>query len=1007
MAGLRNPRWYGSLALSHIGRPAGPLRRVGGGQLMRYSVLGPLTVQGPDGTEIVLPGIGPRVLLAVLLVHANQPVPVATLVEAVWQGNPPRSWTSNIQTYVSRLRQAVPGIDIRHAHRAYRLEVDPAALDLAEFWTDVEAARKYAADGEYPRAVARFRTALGRWRAAPLGNVAIPLLQPELARLAQDRLTVIEDCMDAELAAGRHADIVGELRILVDREPDRDRLTAQLMLALARCGRAEEAVAVYTRARAGGAEPGPESRRLYPAIMRGEVTVPRPVAGRSPFPIGQLPPDLPMLIGRGALVADLLAQLGTGGAAVPLVALDGPPGVGKTALAVHLGHRARGAFPDGQLYADLGGGTRDPLDVLSEWLHALGVTGTAVPAGLDARAGVFRARLADRRVLVVLDDATDAAQIRPLIPGTPGSAVVVTSRSRLTGLVATVTRALAPLRGPESRALLATAVGQARVATERAAADRIATACGHVPLRLRIAVAQARGSLAPVADALDATPDRDAVALGYAALDDPARRALRLLGVIGPAELADWAFTALLDEPDCAAVTGRLVQAHLLDPVGRDAAVPARMRLHELVREYAGARATPDEGGAAVSRLRRCAIAAVECAAAAVPQPMAMPRWQPTEPGSVPAHLCDRITRDPVGWLCAERATLIALALDACRDTGGYPDAARLLDRMVGYLLHRHRVADVARIACAVRNAADAAGDGRTATWATVVLARAQGEAGVPQLRRAAADSARAGYRDLLAWALLGRSAHDHPVGPDSGPDSPLDTARRAAALFRELDDPVGLAQALRAIALALLALGQLREADAAAAEGIDLARAAGDPLPLAHLLSTRATVLLAARDPRRARHPAEEALRLLREAGARVAVCRLLGQLARISATLGERARAQQYLAEARATALVLGEPLQATLLLRDLAASWVGDGYAAEAVPVLRRCARTLVELGQRRRAGVTQRVLATAYDALGDPALAAGAVAEAEAVGGPLDEYAGEQLRQILLLTRSARS
>ncbi len=126
MAGLRNPRWYGSLALSHIGRPAGPLRRVGGGQLMRYSVLGPLTVQGPDGTEIVLPGIGPRVLLAVLLVHANQPVPVATLVEAVWQGNPPRSWTSNIQTYVSRLRQAVPGIDIRHAHRAYRLEVDPA-----------------------------------------------------------------------------------------------------------------------------------------------------------------------------------------------------------------------------------------------------------------------------------------------------------------------------------------------------------------------------------------------------------------------------------------------------------------------------------------------------------------------------------------------------------------------------------------------------------------------------------------------------------------------------------------------------------------------------------------------------------------------------------------------------------------------------------------------------------------------------------------------------------------
>ena len=957
---------------------------------MRFGVLGPLSVQAADGAELVLPGTGPRVTLAVLLVHANRAVPVDTLVEAVWQGRPPRSWASNIQTYISRLRHALPGLDVRFDKQAYRLRVDHCALDLAEFWADVETARKWAADGEYPRAAARFRTALGHWRGEPLGNLQIPPLEPELTRLSRERLTVVEDCLDAELAAGRHADVIGELRILVARHPDRDRLAAQLMLALARCGRVDDATAVY---RASGTEPGPELRRLYLPVLRGEVPVPRPAAARTPFPVCQLPPDVPNLTGRGALVADLLAHLGNGGAVVPLVAVDGPPGVGKTALAVHLAHRTKAGYADGQLYADLAGGARDPFDVLAEWLHALGVTGRAVPAGLAARAAALRSRLADRRVLVVLDDAADATQVQPLVPGTPGSAVVLTSRSRVTGLAATAARSLVPLRSTESRALLGGILGPARVTAERTAAERVAAACGHLPLPLRIAAAHADTGLAALAEELDR---EGAVALARAALDEPARRALRRLSLLGPVDVADWAMAAL----DAAEPAGRLVAAHLLEPVGH-----GRFRVPGPVRDQlAEPAADRDE---MLSEVRRHAVALTARAAAAVPRTVPLPRLEPDEPPpAVPEELARRVDRDPAAWLAAERAGLLVLALAACHD-GGYRHAARLLDRLAGYLLDQQRTADVSRIAGMVRDAADRSGDSRTATWATLLLARAQGEAGLATLRRAVGAGERHGYHDLLAWALVTQSGYERSASLDVSPEAPLRSAQRSAALFGELGDRVGLAQALRATALALSGLGRVKEAEAAVAEGVDVARAVGDQIPLATLLSTQGGILLAARDARRAQRVGREALRLFREAGAQPAVCQLLGQLARISATLGERSQAQRYLAEARATALLLDEPLQSTLLLRDTAASWLGDGYPGEAVPVLRRCVRTLVELGQRRRAAVTQRVVAAAYDALGDTAAAAAAVAEAEAIGGALDTAAGEQLRQILLLARVTSS
>ncbi|OLB81117.1 MAG: hypothetical protein AUI14_04445 [Actinobacteria bacterium 13_2_20CM_2_71_6] len=966
--------------------------------------MGPLLVRAAEDAAVVLPGTGPRVTLAVLLLRANQPVRVDALVEAVWNGRPPRSWASNVQTYVSRLRHSLPGIDIRYAQRAYRLTVDPGAFDLTEFWTDVDAGRKYVADGEPARAVARFRTALGHWRGEPLADLTIPALRTEVARLAEERLTIVEECLDAELAAGRHADVIGELRGLVARYPTRERLAAQLLLALARSGRTGDALAMYRDARpALGAEPGPELRRLHTAILRGEVTAPRPVAARTPFPICQLPPDLPNLLGRGALVADLLAQLRAGGNAVPLVVVNGPAGVGKTALAVHLAHRARTEYPDGQLYADLAGGTphpRDPFDVLAEWLHALGANGSTLPDRLDARASAYRARLAERRVLVVLDDAADPAQVRPLLPGTPGSAVVVTGRTGLAGYAVTATRTLAPLRGPESRALLAAGFGPGEVAARRAAADRIAAACGHLPLALRIVATRADPDLDALADRLageqrrlDALdlPDtgvRAAAALRYATLDPLAQQAFRRLGWLGPLEFADWAAAALLDGADSAVPLGRLAEAGLVDPLGRDAAGQPRFRMHEVLCGYARELAD-EEADTALRRLAGYAIALTSIAAGGATARPALDA--PDEPVAVPERIREGVARDGQAWLAAERTALTAIADCTCRH-GRYLDGALLLDRLAGHLIDQHRIAELTRIAGTVRDSAESAGDRRTATWTDIVLGQARGRAGLPLLRRAATDGERYGYPDLLAWALLGLGSH-------AGPDAPLEPARRAAALFAERGDVAGQTRASRAMALALLTRGRAAEAEPVAAQGVQLARTLDEPVQLANLLNTHGMALLAVREPRRAQRVTEAALRLLRDIGAHSSISYLLGQLGRISATMGERSEALQRYAEARAIALAHEDNLQATLMLRDIAASWIGDGRADEAVPVLRRCVRTLVELGLHRRAGVTLRVLAAAYDALGDNASAAAAAAEA----GTLDEYAAEQLRQALLLAR----
>ncbi|HWM07510.1 MAG TPA: BTAD domain-containing putative transcriptional regulator, partial [Actinophytocola sp.] len=557
----------------------------------KFGVLGPLQIADHDGRWLRLRGDRQRSLLAMLLFHANKQVPTERLVDALWPDVPPKSYASNLHTYVSRLRERLGPID--HTGRGYRLRVEDDDLDLLVFRREAEAGRRSTRDPV--AAAAHLRRALAQWRDHPLADLSLPALDPEVARLEAERFAVFEDCVEAELAAGRHADLVGELAAAVAEHPLRERLVGLLMVALRRSGRQVEALDVYRRTRAllieeTGLEPGAELREVHAAILQGEDDAKAPA-----WPIRQLPAELPDFSGRTELVGELAAALGE--RRVPLVVLSGEPGVGKSMLAVRVANQVRDAFPDGQLFAHLAGATgpREVGDVLADLLRSMGVTGAAIPDDLHAKAAVLRSRLADRRVLLVFDDAADPAQIRPLLPGTGSSAVLVTSRRRLSGLAGAHRVTVPPFTDAEAGELLERIAG-GRVGGDPGGAGRIAAACGNLPLALRIA--GTRLSLRPqlrLGELADRLTDerrrldelsvsdlqvRPGLQLSYAALTQPARCLFRMIGMVDVADNPAWALGVLLGGPEGEAAVEELVESSLLQPAGVDACGEPRFVMH-------------------------------------------------------------------------------------------------------------------------------------------------------------------------------------------------------------------------------------------------------------------------------------------------------------------------------------------------------------------------------------------------------------------------------------------
>ncbi|MEQ4301676.1 BTAD domain-containing putative transcriptional regulator [Plantactinospora sp. B6F1] len=997
---------------------------------MKFGVLGPLRVCTDSGTEVVLRSRHQRTVLSALLVGAGQLVTVDRLVETLWGDRPPASYASNLQTYVSRLRERLPGLSIEHRSDGYLLRVRTDDVDVLVFRREVADGRAALAVGDPALAADRFRRGLRQWRGRPLADLTVPTLEPELAQWELERVGAQEDCVDADLSAdGDLATVLAELHQLVTEHPMRERPYGQLMVALNRAGRRADALAAYQRAREIlvtelGVEPGPELRRLHQAILRGEEpsiarSGNRPeTAPRSPFPVCQLPPALAGFVGRGGSIERIERMLTSAAGGVPVVAVSGQPGVGKSALAVTVAHRIRERFPDGQLFVHLAGASaapRDPAAVLADLLRMLGVSGSALPQNLSALAAAYRARLADRRVLVVLDDAATAAQVRPLLPGTPGSAVLTTSRRRLSGLIDARHLPVGPLSDDEARELLADVVGPERVTEEPGQAARIAAACGNLPLAVRIAgtrLATRSWPLAILADRLDderqrldelAAGDlqvRASLALSVQALSAPTREAFGLLGSLGPVSFAVWAVAALLERADADQVLDELVEASLLEVARPAGGGEPRYRLHDLLRVYAEELAVTDDPppatagcaagvveapaspvavaagqpgrrAEALRRLVATAAALAGSAARRLPRTLTWARLAEPAERVPPPRAAERVAADPLGWFTAELDFLTGLLRLAVR-CGAERAGIDLAERLAPYCwVHGHwtELQAVQRLA---REAAERIGDDRTIARADFViglLQLARGDlAGAAQRLRDGRDR----YERLADRHGLACLLSDEAVLYDyqNRAEDAASTAERAVALFRAEGDPLGALLAAPVLSAAYRGLGRLDEALAVDEAAVDEAGELGAAeIVTARCLNALAVTRLLRDEPALAYAAAERAVALLRTVNDRYVLLAALRHLASAAICLGRRAEAVHRLQQSHDLAVQLGDRPWATGLARDLAVSWIGEGRAAAAVGVLRRCVRTFEEMSMPSAQAATLNMLARAYDEIGD--------------------------------------
>ncbi|GHH16616.1 SARP family transcriptional regulator [Amycolatopsis oliviviridis] len=1003
----------------------------------RFGVLGPLTIESPPGRRTAPRGDHQRALLAVLLLNANSSVPVDALVETLWPETPPKSYTSNLHTYVSRLRARFEGLEIERDPHGYRLVVGPGDLDLLSFREAAAAGKAAARAGDPAGAAGHYRRALAEWRGPVLSGLHIPRLDADIARLESERLAAFEDCVDAELSDGRHGELTGELQAMITEHPLRERLAAQLMIALHRAGRQADSLAVHRELRTTlveelGVEPGAEVRRVHAAVLRGEDPVP-PAKTAQVFPICQLPPDIADLAGREGEIAKLSGLLGAS-TGVPVAVITGEPGAGKSTLAVSTAHRLRRSFPDGQLFVPLAGASdpRDLADVLGDLLRALGVTGPAIPDDVAARAAAYRGRLADRRVLVVLDDAAGPEQVRALLPGTPGSAVLVTSRRRLSGLAGADRLHLAPLSGAEAMTLLERLAGPDRVGAERADAERIAKACGNLPLALRIAgsrlamrpglpLGKLAGKLEDEVSRLDELQVSDlqvrgSIALSYEALSPSARRAFRLIGRCRTLDLPAWAVSTLINDKadstdeEADEAIDELVEASLLEATGLDPTGEQRFRMHDLVRVYATELGreleTRAERVATVAKLSDAALCLADTAARRLPRTVPMPLSDqdlPAQPLS--GELVERLLRDPGTWFSVERANLVSAVSSMC--AVGWPrKALRVLERLSAYLyLHSHYT-DMRTAYEILRDAALKAGDRHIVVIAeanlTVLLhVRGEYERAVEGYRECSKALAELG--DVSAQAWVETNLARCLVGLGRAGES-LHAATQARELSLVEETGPG-AYALHAESAALHRLGKVAEALEIDSRSLAHARESGDERQLGVALQGLSWSLMLDGREAEALETIEESVRVLRRTTAKSALAKSLRTQGAILAGAGRRADAVKAYENARRLADALEERPRELSCTRAIAASWIGDGRADRAIPVLRHCLDEFRAMGGKPATALTLHVLRRAYEAVGEMEAAEAAGEEAKRLEVPHDANASALVRLLLSLTEPA--
>ncbi|MEQ4715629.1 BTAD domain-containing putative transcriptional regulator [Nonomuraea sp. B19D2] len=662
--------------------------------------------------EIVLNGkpIGisaPRqeIMLSMLLLDSNQVVSVRRLIDALWDADPPSTAKSQVQFTVSALRRLLGHSDgsgvITTRSPGYLIHVSDDALDVKVFERLAARGEAAAAEKRPEEAVQHLRAALKLWRGPAMTGVSSRLVQSAATRLNEKIFVALESCLELELALGRHNEVVGELTELVAENPLRERFRAQLMLALYRSGRQAEALEVYRKGRDTfqeelGLDLDPELRALEQAILQNAPELRSPAGSEynaESAPAVPIPRQLPAtsgdIVGRDALLRQVRTILSPGRASssesVAVVTFTGPGGVGKTSLAIHAAHLIKDEYPDGQLFARLQDGNgqqKSPASLLEQILRSFGVEPSTLPPSMDDRAALYRSLLAERRVLIVLDDVDSMFQVTPLLPGTPRCAVIITTRNRLTGLVCGGQQfEIAPLDEQSSVNLVTQLIGPARAEAELHSVRDLVRFCEYLPLAIRIVAAKlaARPHWAihqmvrrlenekRRLDELDlgCMSMRATISLSYQNLDKESQTLLRRLGLLGSIEFASWVCAPLLDRDLEAAenMLENLVDARLVE-VRRTADGSVRFQVHDLVRIYLTERLVDDESTteriASIRRYLGCWLTLAAEAHRRVYGGDYSVLHGTAERWHLPEDIVDTLLQSPMRWFRREHEALVA-----------------------------------------------------------------------------------------------------------------------------------------------------------------------------------------------------------------------------------------------------------------------------------------------------------------------------------------------------------
>ena len=867
---------------------------------MDLRILGPLDARFDDGNPVHLPQRRHRELLAMFLVRPGQVTTTEGLIDAIWDHEPPTDPHGALRTRVYGLRRALkPEERIFRTADGYSFELaDDDTLDLLSFLDLAERGKQQQQRGDDLSAAKLLQEAVGLWRAPAI--IDLPTSGPFAAyaeRLVESRLAATSALFDARLSLGQHHDLVGGLRELVAEDPGREHAWAQLLLALYRSGQRGTAIAAYAQARATlvrqfGMEPGPELAELFRKIQiddsslviepRAVIKTTHPVSSPAPdsvteaLVIAQMPPDIIDFVGRSRECRQLLRLITRPGnrTGMPIAVISGAPGVGKSCLALHAAHCAADEFPDGNLYMELAGSTSHPQDVgdvLKHALRALGTPSALVPESTQERAALYRSMLKGKRIVVVIDDAPQADQVRLLLPGAPTCGVIVTSRRLLSALPGASLLQLDNLSHDEAIEMLGRIVGTDRAMAEPNAAAELVTACARLPLAIRIAGAKLSARPAWSLSVLTARlrgewrrldeleigdiSVRAAVAISYRALSPRLQRAFRLLSLAGPNDFAEWFAAALIGESDARDVIDKLVHTSLLTPLGTDEAGNPRYRLHDLLRDFASEQTEAESAQDRDEAIARMLTVLLELAQLArtklpgisfFPAPIRRPDIH-----RIPASIATSAIRDPLAWFASERKTMLVIAKLACT-AGHYQLAGQLAECLAIVHYFEGNLDEAEEIWNGVIAAASLAADHKAVAHAqlrlaTVLAVRLRDNEATRLIDESIPVFERNCDIRSLAQAIYWRG---HFASRRDDVETARKDAQRGLRLARMIDDKQTESLHLRMLAQALALLGDNKESLRLCEQALAIAREGGSLADQRQIIHELGEMKIAAGNP-------------------------------------------------------------------------------------------------------------------------------------------------------------